>query len=102
MEKIENFCLSYDELKEIFKDITEGENEEIGFIFACYPHQKIVEKIMKKHNLKVITESIFDINDDKIAFCFRSGFTLCNRERWYFYRGKERKIDYEEILELDR
>jgi hypothetical protein len=64
------------------------EHGEYASIKACYPNQPLIDQILAKHNLHVVTRSIIDVDCDgvKTIDCYASGFYLSDREDWILVR----------------
>jgi hypothetical protein len=111
--------LTYQELKDLNEPKLDAflEEEEWsggvegGFIEGCIDSGRLVEKVLAKHNLHVITMSIFDHDEEEDAdeegeeaptpctYSYVTGFHWVNRERYYLCQKKtaafcEETIDF--------
>ena len=87
------------------------EHGEWAMIYCSWSKQKKLDKILKKHNLNLITLSIFDAevkneteDEDSeesppSSYTYTTGWNLVNREMWLFYKGPEIDAMCEEIVD---
>ena len=99
MEELDG--LKYDNL--LAKD--EDSCEDINGYLAMYATSQTAYKALafaEKHKLQVITESIFDdYEDDNILwYTYRNGFSIVNRERYFFVK-KQKDFICEEKVDFD-
>ena len=91
---------------EPFIEEEEWANDVAGAnIFACMDSGRALVKILKKHNLHVITLSIFDGEEDEegessCTYSYSTGFHWVNRERYYLCRNKTPAL-YEDVVDFD-
>ena len=93
----ELLALKEPDLEDFIECDGDDENSE-GHIFACMESGRALEKILKKHNLHVITMSIFVCDDEDedrdedeptpCSYSYSTGFHWVNRERYYLCRKK--------------
>jgi hypothetical protein len=98
MEKLGG--LKYDENLSIAKDI---DVEEINGYLAMYAHSGTTVKALdfaEKNGFHVITETIYDGDDNEIYYIYTMGLSIVNRERYYFVK-KYADFYVEERVDLD-
>lgn len=64
------------------------EHGDFASMKACWPNQPLIDAILQKHNLFVVTRSIIDVDEDGVIMVdsYSSGFHLCDREDWILVR----------------
>jgi hypothetical protein len=77
--------LTMDQAEKLGLDMTNIEDHGgYASMKACFPNQPVIDAILDKHNLFVVTRSIIDIDEGGVTTidCYASGFHLCDREDW--------------------
>lgn len=93
--------LTYQEIKDLkepeldaFLEKEEWTNDiEGGSIFACMDSGRLLEQLLAKHGLHIITMSIFDSEEEvdeeeptPCTYSYSTGFHWVNREKYYLCR----------------
>lgn len=82
-----------------FLEEEEWEDEiEGAYLSACMDSGRAIEEVLQRHNLHVITESMYDSDEEdedghvEVTSVYQTGFHWVNRERYYLCRKKHAAI----------